>query len=179
MSCTPSTSTDATGYYFYRGIASGQESSVALNAGTPSATCSYDDTTVAGNTTYYYVAKTYCATCGTSLSVASNEISTTTPADAQPNPPTGLTLGPVSRNSVPLLWQPPVAQSGYGVSSYQVFRGLQATMLNPVRIGIVNSNQLSYIDKHCRSICYYYVKAQDIFSQTSYVLSGPSNIVAN
>lgn len=91
LSCTASTSTGVTGYNFYRGATSGGESNTPLNA-SPTATCSYTDTSVIATQTYFYVAKAFCPTCNPSLSIASNEVSGTIPADPQPNPPTSVTL---------------------------------------------------------------------------------------
>lgn len=91
LSCTVSTSTGVTGYNFYRGPSAGTESSTPLNA-SPVSACAYTDNAVTVGQTYFYVVKAFCPTCSPSLSVASNEVSGTIPFDAQPSPPTGVTL---------------------------------------------------------------------------------------
>ena len=65
----------ATGYNIYRGTASGGESATPLNA-SPVAVTSYDDKSVSGQTTYYYVVR---AVDATGKGAASGEASATTP----------------------------------------------------------------------------------------------------
>lgn len=86
LSCTASTSSGVTGYNFYRGSASGAESTTPLNA-SPVSTCGYVDTNVLALTQYFYNAKAFCPTCSPNTSVASNEINITVPGDPQPAPP--------------------------------------------------------------------------------------------
>jgi hypothetical protein len=83
LTCTASTSTGVTGYYFYRGAAPGQESSTPLNA-TAVSTCSYVDTTVSAGAHYFYTAEAYCPTCTPTNSGPSNEISVEIPGGSHP-----------------------------------------------------------------------------------------------
>ena len=66
----------ATAYNVYRGTASGGESATPLNA-SPLTAASYDDTSVNGSTTYYYVVQ---AVNATGVGARSAEVSGTTPA---------------------------------------------------------------------------------------------------
>lgn len=86
LSCTASTSSGVTGYFFYRGATTGGESTTPLNA-TPTALCGYTDTSVNPLTQYFYNAKAFCPTCSPNTSVASNEVNVTVPGDPQPLPP--------------------------------------------------------------------------------------------
>lgn len=167
--------TPGVSFNFYRGSAPGLETSVALNA-SPSAACNFVDTTVVGNTTYYYVAKAYLATASPSLSGPSNEIMAAVPPDAQPNAPTGLTLGTVARNNAPLLWGPPASQNGYVVVAYEVLRGNRPTLPSPAIIAIVPSSTTAWTDGSC-SKCYYAVRSMTIKTAKSFTLSPMSNIV--
>lgn len=86
LTCTASTSTDVTGYNFYRGTTAGGESTTPLNP-SPVASCAYTDTNVVGLGLYFYTAKAYAPTASPNLSIASNEVSVTVPGDPQPSPP--------------------------------------------------------------------------------------------
>lgn len=164
------------GFYFYRGTAAGQESATALNA-TPAATCTFVDVTVIGNTTYYYTAKAYLSTAAApGLSTASNEVVAVVPPDPAPAAPTGLSLGTVAENSVPLKWNAPASQEGYVVVAYEVLRGAKATLPSPAIVAIVPSSMLAWSDGSC-SGCYYAVRSMTIKSADSFVLSARSNIV--
>lgn len=163
-------------FNFYRGSSPGGESSVALNP-TPLATCNFVDTTVVGNTTYYYVAKAYLATATPpGLSGPSNEVTAVVPPDPAPNAPTGLSLGTVSKTNVPLFWHAPGAQNGYAVIAYEVLRGSKPTLPAPAIVAILPSSVTAWNDGGC-SKCYYEVRSMTIKSALSVVLSGPSNIV--
>lgn len=168
-------SNPAASFNFYRGTVAGQESTTALNP-TPLATCSYVDATVLGNTTYYYVAKAYLASASPPLSGPSNEVTAVVPPDAQPAAPTGLTLGPVAQNHVPLQWNAPPPQNGYAVVAYEILRGTKPALPAPAIIGIVPSSVTAWMDGSC-SKCYYAVRSMTIKGQLSFVLSGMSNIV--
>ena len=167
-------------FNFYRGTTPGGEMATAINP-TPQATCLWTDTTVVGLATYYYTAKAYCATCvngGVGLSGPSNEVQAVIPSDPQPAAPTGLTLGTVAKNSVPLLWQPMSPQGGYTPVGYYVMRGTSPTLPNPGRIAIVPQWQPNYTDKNCHGTCYYAVRAYDIGTNgNSFVTSASSNVV--
>ncbi len=77
LSWTASATAGVTGYYIYRGTASGGESSTALNSTSLDGT-SYTDASVAAGTTYYYVVKAVGSN-GVTLSAASTEASATVP----------------------------------------------------------------------------------------------------
>lgn len=175
LSCT-APGGNVTGFYFYRGTTVGGESATPLNA-TPTAACAYTDAQVTGLTTYYYTAKSYCPTCNPTTSGPSNEAQAVIPADPAPNPPTGLTVGTIAMNQVPLFWNQPVPQDGFTLASYRVYRGANPTMPKPSLIAKVSPVLQTYTDLHCKATCYYYVKAYDKLPSGSYGLSAPSNIV--
>lgn len=171
VSTTPGVS-----FNFYRGTAAGAESTTALNP-TPLATCSWTDSTVVGNTTYYYVAKAYLASAAPpGLSGPSNEVTAAVPYDALPNAPTGLSLGTVARNNVPLFWNAPAAQGGYAVVAYEVLRAYTPALSAPALVAILPSSATAWSDGSC-SNCYYAVRSMTIKNALSIVLSPNSNIV--
>jgi len=177
LSWTASTTSSVTGYYVYQGTASGQESTTALNP-TPVACCSYTVTGLTGLTTYYWNAKAYSPTAtAPGLSVASNEATATTPADSAPNPPTGLSVGTVSENHVPLKWNAPTTQTGYVAIATEIFRGSQLGMTSPSLVGIVPASVTTYTDTCSKFPCYYEAKSDTIYEDTKFVLSAASNIV--
>jgi len=132
-------------FNFYKGTTPGGESSTPLNA-SPSATCSYVDTAVTALSTYYYVARAYLATASQNLSGPSNEVTATIPADSQPQPPTGLTVGPISQNQVPLQWQAPVEPPGVVLDAYLVMRGGEKTLPSPTQIATTRAT--NYTDSN-------------------------------
>jgi hypothetical protein len=181
LSCTASTSAGVTGYNFYQGATKGAESSTPLNS-TPASTCSWIDGTVIGTNTYWYVAKAYCPTCNPQLSVASNEVGPEViPPDAAPAPPTGLGVGTITKNSVPLFWNNPPAQTGYDVLATEIFRGQSPTQLNPPRIATVPGWIHAFTDKAgcgaSKAVCYYEAKNYSLFQDSRFMLSLPSNTV--
>ncbi len=163
-------------FNFYRGTSpSGENLTTPLNS-TPQGTCYWLDTTVQAATTYYYVVEAYCGTCSPQSSGPSSEVQAVVPANAAPPPPTGLTVGTVAVNSVPLFWlQPATPPAGYTFANYRVYRGSLPTLPNPSWIG--NTTSLSFIDKKCSGTCYYEVRALYKWSGEK-VLSAPSNIVS-
>jgi len=172
--------TDATAgvsFNFYRGTSAGAESTTPLNA-TPQATCSFVDTTVVANAVYYYTAKAYLATAAPpGLSGPSNEITVTIPPDATPPAPTGLALGTVAKNDVPLQWGAPPADGGYIVVAYEVMRGTAPTLPNPAIVAILPSSTMVWEDTGGCTKCYYAVRSMTIKEAASIVLSPLSNIV--
>jgi hypothetical protein len=181
LSCTPSISGGVTGYNFYSGATKGAESSTPLNS-TPTSTCSWIDGTVIGTNTYWYVAKAYCPTCSPQLSVASNEIGPEViPADAAPAPPTGLSVGTISNNTVPLFWNAPLPQNGYDVVATEIFRGTSPTLPSPPRIATVPGWIHSFTDEAgcggIQAVCYYEARNYSLFQDNGFMLSLPSNIV--
>lgn len=166
-------------FNFYRGTAAGQESTTPLNT-TPQPTCSWIDNTVVSATTYYYVAKTYCANCTPNLSGPSNEVIATTPQDNVPVAPTGLMLNSVSKNNIQMQWNPvPSGQVIFPPVAYFVYRSKVSDLTTVSRIAIVPITKTIYTDIHCgTSPCYYAVKSYNINSNgNSFVLSDYSNIV--
>lgn len=159
LSCTPSTSTGVTGYNFYRGLVSGQESTTPLNT-VPTASCGYVDSTVSALTTYFYTAKAVCPSCSPTLSVASNEVSAVIQGD-QPLPPTGLTVGTIAKNTVPLKWKVPIVQVGVTIKSYNLFRCHQSNCPNPPKVATVTSTSYTDTCLYTSKICWYEVSAND------------------
>ena len=181
LTCTPSTSAGVTGYNFYQGATKGAESSLPLNS-TPTSTCSWIDGTVIGTNTYWYVARAYCPTCNPQLSVASNEVGPEViPPDAAPAPPTGLSVGAITDNIVPLFWNTPPAQSGYDVLATEIFRGSSPALPNPPRIATVPGWIHAFTDRvgcgASKAVCYYEAKNLSLFQNNGFMLSLPSNIV--
>jgi hypothetical protein len=169
--------TDATpgvSFNFYRGTASGGENAIPLNAA-PLANCNYVDSAVTPLQTYYYTAKAYLATANPNLSSPSNEVTATIPADSQPAAPTGLSVGPISNNRVPLQWNAPPVQAGVTVNGYTVWRGSKPTLPSPSKLATVTN--LNYTDaKPLKGKHFYEVKAQDTVARKK-VTTEPSNIV--
>jgi len=94
LSWTPST-TPGTQVNIFRGTTAGGESTTPINAApVPSGTTSYNDGTVVGLTTYYYVAQAVCVPGSTPAcpagsnptSVKSNEVSAVVPGTVVPPP---------------------------------------------------------------------------------------------
>ncbi len=176
LTCTaPTSGTAPNSYNFYRSTTSGSGYMILGS----SATCAYTDTTVVFNTTYYYVATsvntTTCPSGSTCESADSNQVSATIGSNPVPNPPTGLTVGSIVANTVPLQWQAPAVQPGITVNAYTVWRGGNPSLPSPSKIATVINT--SYTDSGCKlKVCYYEVKAQDTVAKKS-VTTGPSNIV--
>jgi hypothetical protein len=169
-----SDTTPGVSFNFYRGTSAGGENTTALNA-SPLATCSYIDTTVTALNTYFYVAKAFLSTASPQLSGPSNEVTAAIPADPQPAAPTGLTVGTVALNKVPLKWKAPVKQLGVDVNSYNIMRCYEATCPGPPKVG--ETIETMYLDT-CTypKVCYYEITAND----TAYgknVITKSSNIV--
>lgn len=97
LTCTTSPTIGVTGYNFYRTVTSGTGYN-KLTA-SPVSSCSYTDTTVLGSTTYFYVATAICPTCSPSESAFSNEATAVVPPNPQPQPPTGLSVTSVAKNT--------------------------------------------------------------------------------
>lgn len=179
-------STPGVTYNFYRGtqpsttvggVTTYYESTVPLNSA-PLPNCNYVDTSVVGNTTYYYVAKAYCSTCSPTLSSPSNEVMAQVPADAGPPAPTGLSLGMIAKNSVPLQWiAPSTTPRGYYLAAYEVTRSLYSGFSPSAVVAIVPPVNTSYTDKCPKATCYYYVKAYWIDAASFFTLSPMSNSI--
>lgn len=181
LTCTPpSTGVTPNSYNFYRSTTTGTGYVIVGN----SSTCAYTDTTVTFNTTYYYVATSVnTATCPSGSvceSADSNEASATVGQNPVPNPPTGLKVGTIVSNNVPLQWNAPIPQSGVVVNAYNVYRCTASTCPAPPKIAVVT--ETAYTDTSCKTttkkpFCYYEVKATDTVNKKQ-VITGPSNIVS-
>jgi hypothetical protein len=164
-------------YNLYQGTTSGGESSTPVNA-SPSATCSFSVTGLLGLTKYYWYTKAFCATCNPNLSAASNEVSGTTLADSGPAAPTGLGVGTISKNGIPLFWTAPQTQGGFTPVAYEIVRGVMPTLPAPQMIAIVPSSTMtSYTDTGCTGKCYYAVRAYVIDGTSKFSTTANSNIV--
>lgn len=84
-----STSAGVTANKVYRSSISGGNYVLLFTSTSPIIT--YQDTSVSANQTWFYVTTAVCPTCSPVESVNSNETRQVVAADAQPQPPTGLT----------------------------------------------------------------------------------------
>lgn len=171
LTCTAATTgTLANSFNFYRGTVSGGPYTLLGN----STTCSYSDTTVTWNTTYYYVATgvntSTCPSGNTCESAYSNQASAVTPVNPTPNPPTGLTTGVVAVNHVPLEWEAP----SEAVTAYRVFRGLTTSSFKQIASGV---KKTSFIDKQAGQGDYFYEVKAVVNENGSVVVSPPSNVI--
>ena len=177
LSCTaPTSGVTPNSYNFYRSTTSGT-GYVILGS---SATCAYTDTTVNFGTTYYYVATSInTATCPSGSvceSADSNQASATIGSNPVPNPPTGLTVGTIVSNNIPLQWNAPAPQQGIVVNAYTVWRGGNPSLPSPSKIATITAT--AYADKGCTlKLCYYEVRATDTVNKKQ-VVTAPSNIVS-
>ncbi len=177
LTCTPpSTGTTPNSYNFYRSTTTGTGYVIVGSA----TTCSYTDTTVTFGTTYYYVATSVntltCPSGSVCESADSNQATATIGANPVPNPPTGLTVGTIVSNNIPLQWNAPIPQQGVTVNAYTVWRGGNPTLPSPSKIATVTAT--AYNDGGCKlKLCYYEVKATDTVNKKQ-VITGPSNIVS-
>ena len=177
LTCTaPTSGVVPNSYNFYRSTTTGTGYVIVGS----SATCSYTDTTVTFGTTYYYVATSVnTATCPSGSvceSADSNQASATIGANPVPNPPTGLTVGTIVSNNIPLQWNAPIPQPGVTVNAYTVWRGGNPSLPSPSKIATVTAT--AYTDSGCKlKLCYYEVKATDTVNKKQ-VITGPSNIVS-
>ena len=177
LSCAaPTSGVVPNSYNFYRSTTSGS-GYVILGSST---TCAYTDATVTFNTTYYYVATAVnTSTCPSGSfceSADSNEASATVGQNPVPNPPTGLKVGTIVANNIPLQWNSPIPQSGIVVNAYTVWRGGNPSLPSPSKIATVTAT--AYTDNGCKlKLCYYEVKATDTMNKKQ-VITAPSNIVS-
>ena len=181
LTCTPpSTGTTPNSYNFYRSTTTGTGYVIVGSA----TTCSYTDTTVTFGTTYYYVATSVntltCPSGSVCESADSNQATATIGANPVPNPPTGLTVGTIVSNNIPLQWNAPIPQQGVTVNAYNVYRCTASTCPAPPKIAVVT--ETAYTDTSCKTttknpLCYYEVKATDTMNKKQ-VITGPSNIVS-
>jgi len=148
LSWTASPTASVTGYNVYRGAMPGSENtkvnSTLVNGP------SFTDTTVAPGTTYYYVVKAFGL--GNLESVASNEVSATTP----PLPPTALTPGVATAQQVPLSW---TASPTTSVTGYNVYRSTTSGTESGSPVGsVAGGNTTSFTDISVSpGATYYYV----------------------
>jgi titin len=104
-----------TGYRIYRGTSTGAEAYLTM-VGT---VASFNDTTVATGTTYYYQVSAV-NTAGEGQ--RSNEQSATTVLVTAPGTPS-LTAATAGNGSVSLVWNAPASDGGSAITSYRVYRG--------------------------------------------------------
>jgi fibronectin type 3 domain-containing protein len=130
LTCTPGTGNAK--FNFYRGNASGGPYS-KLNS-TPANACSFNDTSVAGNTTYFYVATGIDAS--SNESVMSAELKVVIPSS--PASPGGV-LVDVGQTKAVLTWG-----AVAGSASYNVWRITGSG--SAVLIGTVSAPTLTYTD---------------------------------
>ena len=124
-------------YHVYRGTTSANLSQVTIVQQT-----SYNDTSVAAASTYYYAVQ--ATDTGGDVSPMSATVSATTPA--LPSPPTNLVATANSKTQVGLTWT--AAQSGMPLARYIVFRGSSPSTLTQLKtvsaaITSVNDSGLS------------------------------------
>jgi YD repeat-containing protein len=138
------------GYRIKRRIASLAWTTLGSTAST-----SYSDTTVTGNTNYSYTVSAYDN--ANNYSAESAQVSQTTPLGADtvpPTQPTALTATAVTSNWVNLSWAGSTDSGGSGLSGYQVWR-------NGSQLGF--SSVASYADQSTQGTTSYsyFVKAMD------------------
>jgi fibronectin type 3 domain-containing protein len=145
-------STGATGYYVYRGTATGQESATALNT-TALTTTTYVDAAVTAGTTYFYKTSAIPAAPGTPPK--SNEASAA-PTGAPPNPPTNLTATP-GVGQMSLSWT-----ASTGATSYKIYRSTTAG--NETLVTTPTITGTTYVDVPIIAGTKYYYKATAVNS---------------
>jgi hypothetical protein len=161
-----------TGYNVYRGTTAGGENySTPVNSTLVNG-LTFTDSTVSAMTQYFYTAKAFCPTCTPNASVPSNEVTATTPGDPQPDAPV-LSVGTVSKNSIPLFWNTPV-QSGIQIESTNIYRCVYSTCPGPPKVATVVGNK--YTDTCTRPVCYYRA-SNNVIRDGKQTLSPRSNIV--
>ncbi len=142
LSWTASVTNGVAGYNVYRSTTSGS-GYTKVNAALVSGT-SYNDTSVASNTTYYYVVT--AVTSANVDSAYSNQASATTP----PLPPTNLATGTPTTTQVPLTW---TASTTTSVTGYNVYRGPYPMKLTSTPVPGTNYTDTSV----SANTTYYYV----------------------
>jgi len=159
LSWTASTTSGAS-YIVYRSMTSGFAASVSTQIGTTaSGVTTYSDSSLAGNTTYYYLVK---ATNSAGTSASSNQASATTNATATA-PPTNLTATAVSSTQINLAW---TASTTAGVY-YEVF-GSTVSGFTPSEGTLLGSvSGTSYSNTGLTASTTYYYAVEAILSTTS------------
>jgi fibronectin type 3 domain-containing protein len=95
----------------------------------------YTDANLTPGTTYQYTITAFDASGNTSLPSPALTYKTTT--STPPSMPTQLTVQSVTASGVALTWN--VSTSPYGISSYDVYKGITATSLNPYAVSTTTS----------------------------------------
>ena len=153
-------STDNVGVVGYRIMRGTSPSNLTGIANVPC--CSYIDTGLAANTTYYYAVAAYDATQRTSAN--STTVQGTTLRDVTPpTVPANVSARALSQTQVNVTWS--ASTDDTRISNYKVYRGKTATSM--VQIGA--STTTSYLDtKAVANTTYYYsVQASDINGNSS------------
>jgi hypothetical protein len=165
----------ANSFNFYRSTTSGGPYTLLGSA----SSCAYTDTTVTFNTTYYYVSTGVntltCPSQQTCESGYSNQATAVVGVNPVPNPPTGLTVGTIVAETVPLNWSPPVPQSGVTVKSYNVYNCHIPTCPSPPLIATTTATAYTALCGYPKA-CYFMVRANSLVNGKT-VQSGPSNVV--
>lgn len=168
------------GFNFYRSSVTGGPYTL-LGTSPMTSSCSYTDTTVAPNNTYFYVATDLsiapggtCPTGQVCESTFSNETKAIVPPLGPPPPPTALTVGTIVAKTVPLNWNAPTVADGYTFENYIIYKGSKPTLPNPAKIGITVATNFKATG--CIKTSYFEVKAQYVDNKNNTVISGPSNI---
>lgn len=132
------TTNGATRYNVYRSTTSGGPYTLVGN----SATGTFSDTTVAQNTTYYYVVRGFeCAE-----SSNSSEVWATSACDAAPSAVTGLALSaPAGTCTINLSWTASTSSCG-GAITYNIYRGAAGFTPSPANRIASNVSGTTYSD---------------------------------
>jgi hypothetical protein len=111
----------------------------------------YQDSTAANGTTYFYVV---AAQNSVGVGPRSNEASAAPASATVPTPPRNLVAAPAKPRGVALTWATPTSNGGSPITGYQVFRGTSAgTETFLVTVG----NVTSYKDTSAaRGVAYWY-----------------------
>ena len=171
-----------TGYYIYRGTATGQETLLSSAASTAA---SFSDMAVSSGTTYYYqvAAVNAIGTSSRSTEVSAKVTTTLT----VPGAPTLLTAK-ASGTSAYLTWTAPANNGGSAITSYSIYRGTAAGSESTMAIGTSATTTYSDSTVVTGSTYYYVVKAinsvggSPASNEASYTISSvpsaPGNLTA-
>jgi poly(3-hydroxybutyrate) depolymerase len=152
-----SASAGASGYNAYTSDKSGGILTQAN--GTGITTTSYTVTQLAGSTTYFFKVKAYDAS--NNISAASNEVSTTTTADAAPNAPTALAIAAgTTDTSIPVTFTASTSSNLKGSNMYySKTSGGPYTLANSTPI---SGTSYTYTGLTSSTTYYFVVRAQNL-----------------
>ncbi len=161
-------STNETGFKVQRKTGAGGTYATIATIATPNTT-SYNDTGLSASTQYYY--RVYAYVTGGSDSLASNEVSATTPASTPPTPaaPTSLTATAVSSAQINLAWNDNATnETGYKVLRKTGAAGTYATVAT-----IATANTKTYSDTGLSAGTQYF------YQVVAYVTGGSDSGLSN